>query len=66
MKLYRITIITPTQNLDRGVWASSVDIDATHIVFIDENDDIVAAFPSNITMITSVETKEQYEARKSK
>ena len=66
MKLYRVTIITPTGNLDRGVWASSVDIDGSHIVFIDESDDIVAAFPSSTTMITSIETKEQYEARKSK
>lgn len=66
MKLYRLTIITPTGNIDRGVWASSIDTDGTHITFADENDDLVATFPSSVTMITSVETKEQYEARKAK
>jgi len=66
MKLYRVTVITPTANLDRGVWASSVDVHSNHITFADENDELIAAFPSDISMITSVETKEQYEARKSK
>ena len=66
MKLYRITVITPTKNIERGVWAHDVDIDNGHMVFADENQDIIATYPLALTMITSVETKEQYEARKGK
>ena len=62
----KVTIITPTGNLDRGVWASSLDMDDNYITFADDNDDLVAAFPKSMAMITSVETKEQYEARKNK
>ncbi len=64
MKLYRVTVITPTKNIERGVWAENVDIDNGHIVFADADDNLLASYPIALTMITSVETKEEYEARK--
>lgn len=66
MKLYRIVIITPTKNIERGVWAREVDIENNHITFVDEEDELVASYPAAITMITNIETKEEYEARKGK
>lgn len=72
MKLYRITVITPIENINRGVWAHSYGIENSygignnHITFVDEYGDLIASYPSSITMITNVETKEQYEARKGK
>jgi hypothetical protein len=66
MKLYRITVITPSKNIERGVWADTVDIDNGHIVFADVNDDLIASYPLAATMITSVETKEEYDNRKAK
>ncbi len=38
MKLYRVTVITPTKNIERGVWAENVDIVNGHIVFADADD----------------------------
>ena len=66
MKLYRITVVTPIKNIERGVWASEVGIENDHITFVDENDELVASYPAQLTMITNIETKEQYEFRKGK
>ena len=36
MKLYRIVVITPVKNIERGVWAKEVDIEKDHIIFVDD------------------------------
>jgi hypothetical protein len=66
MKLYRITVVTPVKNIERGVWASQVGIENDHITFMDNEDELIASYPAAITMITNIETKEEYEARKGK
>jgi hypothetical protein len=66
MKLYRIVVITPVKNIERGVWAKEVDIEKDHIIFVDDEDELIASYPAAITMITNIETKEEYEARKGK
>ena len=66
-KLYRITIITPSNNIDRGVWAESVIFSDAHIKFFNmgfDGNELVAAYPSNSTMITNIETKDEYDQRK--
>lgn len=66
MKLYRLTIMTPTGNVDRGVWAETLNIkDGCYIFrnFVEEND-LVAAYPIASTFITNIETQEQYDRRK--
>ena len=64
MKLYRIIIITPTANINRGVWATYLRMTENTITFLDENRDEVAVYPINSTIITSIQTKEEYEANK--
>ena len=65
MKLYRITVITPSLNIERGVWANYLVADEHSLIFKDENREEIARYPINYTMITSVETKEEYDKRKS-
>jgi hypothetical protein len=65
MKLYRITVITPSVNIERGVWADSLKVADGQIVFRDEYSDTIAVYPANYTLITSIETKEDYDKRKS-
>ena len=64
MKLYRITVITPSLNIERGVWADFLRVADGQIVFYDEANTVIAAYPVNYTMITSIETKEEYDKRK--
>ena len=65
MKLYRITIITPSVNIERGVWADSLKVADGQIIFRDECSETIAVYPANYTLITSIETKEDYDKRKS-
>lgn len=72
MKLYRITIITPSVNIERGVWAEYMQVKDGQIIFIEVVDGeegvfekAVAVYPVNYTFITSIETKEEYDKRKS-
>jgi hypothetical protein len=65
MKLYRITIITPSINIERGVWANYTRISDGQVQFLDSDREIIAAYPVNYTMVTSIETKEEYDKRKS-
>jgi len=68
MKLYRITIITPSVNIERGVWADYMKVQDGQIIFIEEvesEEKIVGVYPANYTLITSIETKEDYDKRKS-
>jgi len=65
MKLYRITIITPSVNIERGVWADHLQVADGQLRFYNEDMETIAIYPSNYTMITSIETKEDYDKRKS-
>ena len=65
MKLYRIPVITPSLNIERGVWADNLKVSNGQIIFYDEYSDTVAVYPANYTLITSIETKEDYDKRKS-
>lgn len=65
MKLYRVTVITPSVNLERGVWANYTRISDGQIQFLDSDREVIAAYPVNYTLITSIETKEDYDKRKS-
>ena len=64
MKLYRITVITPSVNIERGVWADHLQVVDGQLRFLNEDMETIAVYPSNYTMITSVETKEDYDKRK--
>jgi hypothetical protein len=65
MKLYRITVITPSLNIERGVWADHLQVADGQLRFYNESMETIAIYPSNYTMITSIETKEEYDKRKS-
>ena len=65
MKLYRLIIITPTTNINRGVWADYIRVNDNTISFLDEFREEVAMYPIRNTIITSIETREQYDNRKS-
>jgi len=65
MKLYRITVITPSINIERGVWADYLRTADGQLVFLDQDRETIAVYPVNYTMITSIETKEDYDKRKS-
>ena len=69
MKLYRLILVTPTGNINRGVWAADLTVTDGVYFFRDgsiEKDYLVASYPTSITFITSIETKEEYEAKKEK
>ncbi len=66
MKLYRLILATPTTNISRGVWADYMRIEEKSIAFYDDKGEIVAMYPTNITLITNIETKEEFEAKREK
>lgn len=68
MNLYRLIVVKSPNNLERGVWAEDMIISNDIYFFRNrtQNDKLVAAYPSRITIITSVETKEEHEAAQKK
>lgn len=70
MNLYKITVVTPLENINRGVWADEVTVVDGVYYFKDNNevqkDFLVASYPTQCTFITSIETKEEYDTRKAK
>ena len=66
MKLYRLIIATPTMNINRGVWAEYTRMEEKTICFLDGQREVIAMYPIDITLVTSIETKEEYEAKKEK
>ena len=64
MNLYRLIVIKSPNNIERGVWAEDMIVSNDIYFFRNrtQNDKLVAAYPSRITIITSVETKEEHEA----
>ena len=71
MNLYRVVVLQKDkENLERGVWADRMEFQGGSILFIafDKDtltDKIAGLYPAQYTIITSVETKEEYDKRKS-
>lgn len=69
MNLYRVVVLREhKENLERGVWADRMEIQGENILFmnVDENgvDNLIAMYPASQTIITNIETKEEYDKRK--
>jgi hypothetical protein len=70
MKLHRLILTTPTENISRGVWADEMIVEDGVYYFRNLPSvesgvgGIVAAFPTQLTSVTNIETKEEYEAKK--
>ena len=75
MKLYRLILVTSTGNINRGVWADDMIVKDGVYYFrtlqvVESGEmkvlELMAAFPTQFTSITNIETKEEYEAKKEK
>ena len=66
MKLYRLSVITGNTTIERGVWADSLDMREGLYLFYNEETEVIQSYPAQLTFITSIETKEDYDARKAK
>ena len=66
MKLYRLSVITGNTTIERGVWANDMIIKEGCYFFRDEYNELLQSYPTRFTFITSIETKEDYDARKAK
>jgi hypothetical protein len=66
MKLYRLSVITGNTTIERGVWADSLDMREGLYLFYNEEMEVIQSYPAQLTFITSIETKEDYDARKAK
>lgn len=70
MKLYRVIVLREDkENLERGVWADRMEIKGESILFLtfdtdNMEDRLVGLYPARYTVVTSVETKEEYDKRK--
>jgi hypothetical protein len=70
MNLYRVIVLREDkENLERGVWADKMELKGESILFIafsreSMQDELVGLYPARYTVITSVETKEEYDKRK--
>lgn len=66
MKLYRLSVITGNTTIERGVWADDMIIKEGCYFFRDQMMELLQSYPTRYTFITSIETKEDYDARKAK
>lgn len=68
MNLYRIVVLREhKENIERGVWADKMEIQGSNILFFTDKDgvdELTALFPAQYTIITNIETKEEYDKRK--
>ena len=70
MNLYRVIVLQKDkENLERGVWADRMEFKGESILFIafDKDtltDKITGLYPAQYTIVTSVETREEYDKRK--
>jgi len=70
MNLYRVIVLREDkENLERGVWADKMEFKGESILFLafsvdSMQDELVGLYPARYTVITSVETKEEYDKRK--
>lgn len=71
MNLYRVLVLREErEHLERGVWADRMDIKGESILFFSLDTDImqdrlVGVYPARYTVVTNVETKEEFDKRKS-
>jgi hypothetical protein len=66
MKLYRLSVITGNTTIERGVWADDMIVKDGCYFFRDQMMELIQSYPTRYTFITSIETKEDYDARKAK
>jgi hypothetical protein len=70
MNLYRVIVLREDkENLERGVWADRMEIKGESILFLifdtdSMQDRLVGLYPARYTVVTSVETKEEFDKRK--
>ena len=73
MKLHRLILTTPTENISRGVWADDMIVEDGIYYFRNLQSvesgmvvtgELVAAFPTQFTSVTNIESKEEYEAKR--
>jgi hypothetical protein len=71
MNLYKVVVLREDkENLERGVWADRMELRGESILFLtfdtdSMQDKMVGLYPARYTVVTSVETKEEYDKRKS-
>ena len=70
MNLYRVIVLREDkENLERGVWADKMEFKGDSILFLafdtdSMQDRLIGLYPARYTVITSVETKEEFDKRK--
>jgi hypothetical protein len=70
MNLYRVIVLREDkENLERGVWADRMEFQGESILFLTLDTDsmkdrLVGLYPARYTVITNVETKEEFDKRK--
>jgi hypothetical protein len=70
MNLYRVIVLREDkENLERGVWADRMEFKGDSILFLvfdtdSMQDRLVGLYPARYTVITNVETKEEFDKRK--
>jgi hypothetical protein len=70
MNLYRVIVLREDkENLERGVWADNIEFKGESLLFSAFDTDLmkdrlVGLYPARYTIITSMETKEEFDKRK--
>jgi hypothetical protein len=70
MNLYRVIVLREDkENLERGVWADRMEFKGESILFLafdtdSMEDRMVGLYPARYTVVTNVETKEEFDKRK--
>jgi len=70
MNLYRVIVLREDkENLERGVWADRIEFQGESILFLtfdtgSTEDRLVGLYPARYTVVTNVETKEEFDKRK--
>ena len=70
MNLYRVIVLREDkENLERGVWADRMEFQGESILFLtfdtdSTEDKLVGLYPARYTVVTNVETKEEFDKRK--
>jgi len=67
--LFRITVMTPTENIERGVWADGYRFSNEGVItFFNLSEDVggrpVGLYPVDKIFITSMQSEEEYNASK--
>jgi len=72
MNLYRVIVLREGKeyHIERGVWADRMELQGESILFLSFDKDtmsdrITGLYPARFTIVTSVESKEEFDKRKS-